>query len=166
MRDDLTSAPDHLFEANRRLRIEISERELVEEALRLSRNRLKLLNEIAFFDGDGLSVDEIVEQAQASERPSFGNDSWLDVSPSYLEAVLRGDSLVLEDASIDVVRHGALIGGSAWHVGALMGVPVRRNEKLYGLVGFAASGMRRWTDHELTVVRELAGYLSMVRRKA
>lgn len=187
MRERVQERTAELVATNRRLRTELGEHELIEESLRRSRNRLELLNEIAvgatgtptrtgvirrtveltsnYFPGATVffaQFDEHGDHQVVYITPRSGGLSapdfrWPD---ECLELLRRGDAILVHDTSRD--ERMREYRGTAR---AILSVPIRRDDDVKGLIGFAASQPQGWTEYDVETVREIAGYLSLALRE-
>jgi len=90
----------------------------------------------------------------------------LDEAPEYREALKRGEPIVIEDIAMDqmmrpLMRHYVTRGTSG-----LLEVPIRMGGRLVGLLGLGSYEPRKWTEHEITSLTEIAQFLSLALKDA
>jgi diguanylate cyclase (GGDEF)-like protein/PAS domain S-box-containing protein len=85
----------------------------------------------------------------------------LENAPGYTEAILIGEPIVVTDVWSDPLVSSL---GELWHdyeVGAILDVPVRRGGQTVGILCLDSPHPRRWSDHELATMQEVAALLAV-----
>ena len=85
----------------------------------------------------------------------------LTAAPIYLDALRSNQRVAIADISQDdgLQAVSDLILASGMH--ALFAVPLHHADRLVGLLGFAAPERHVWSEHEMTALQEVAGYLKI-----
>lgn len=90
----------------------------------------------------------------------------LNVAPEYLNAMLRSESVIVEDVATDSrltpLADAMLSGGNR----AVLDVPLQHSEQLVGLLCFDSPVPRKWSEHEIVTLREVADYLAVAIKEA
>ncbi|MFQ5675526.1 MAG: PAS domain S-box protein, partial [bacterium] len=85
----------------------------------------------------------------------------LKKAPEYLSALHRRELVIVEDVCRDSRLLPLCQELAAGKASAILDIPVQHSDKLVGLLGFASSVPRKWSDHEITTLKEVADYLSI-----
>lgn len=90
----------------------------------------------------------------------------ITASPSYLKALLEGETVSSSDVSGDdrIQPLAAEMGAGATK--ALCDVPLRHSDALVGLLCFDSPCEHTWTLHEVTTLQEVADYIGIAIREA
>ncbi len=85
----------------------------------------------------------------------------LTAAPEYLNALRVSEPVIVEDVATDSrLTHlaDAMLGGSTR---AVLDVPLQHSEQLVGLLCFDSPVPRKWSEHEIVTLREVADYLAV-----
>jgi len=93
--------------------------------------------------------------------PLAGLSADLRVAPAYLHALRAGEPVVLGDIAADPRMAPLVSAMTAGGTRAVLDVPLQHSRELVGLLCFASSVPREWSDHEVATLREVAEYLSI-----
>jgi PAS domain S-box-containing protein len=98
--------------------------------------------------------------------PLQGTTADLKLLPTYWEKIQQGEILVINDVSQDAhlsdFAEVMLVNGTH----AVLDVPLQHSDQLVGLLCFDAPTPRNWQEHEITVLTEVAQYLSLAFKDA
>ena len=164
-----------LVEANRLLHEEIRKRRKAEEFLRRAKDRLELLSAIAIAASTCPTIDDIIQRTVERSSRFFPEDqvvflhcvdSGMRVGPT----ALRGDASWTWRAGQtppwpEPGRERLLRGDRFVDDGlAVCAYPVRRGDEVFGVFCLHALGPRAWSETDVEMVREIAGFLSLMVR--
>ncbi|MDJ0838797.1 MAG: response regulator [Acidobacteriota bacterium] len=90
----------------------------------------------------------------------------LNDAPEYREMLKRGEPVVVEDISIDQMIRPLLPHYVTRGTSGLLEVPIRMGGRLIGLLGLGSYEPRKWTEHEIASISEIAQYLSLALKDA
>ncbi len=158
-------------------------------ARRQDRDRLELLVGILSFAADETPPDEIVAATAESLAELFGDVDvsyvervddggfwiryttaagepgfWDDVewSPDYVRRLEEGGPIVIEDVAqeawLDPIRDRLV----KYNVASFVDVPLLRNGIVTGALWFNCARARKWGEHEVSVLVDVAGQLAIV----
>jgi len=90
----------------------------------------------------------------------------LDDAPQYRDMLKRGEPVVVEDISIEMMLRSLLPHYVTRGTRGLLEAPVRMSGRLVGLLGLGSYEERKWTDHEISSLKELAQFLTLALKDA
>ena len=140
--------------------------EVIEGTLRRAREHFPALRmAYSTIDEEGyLTVVHSVEPPGMPQLTGLVVD--LAVAPEYLRSLRGGKPLVIEDVARDA-RLGPLAAAMlAGSTRAVLDVPLRHAECLVGLLCFDSPAPRKWSEHEIATLVELAEGLGIALRGA
>ena len=98
--------------------------------------------------------------------PITGLVASLTTAPEYLSALYRDKLVLVEDVAQDnrmaPLATAMLAGGTR----AVLDVPLEHSEQLVGLLCFDSPEPRKWSEHEIATLTEIAEYLSIAINKS
>ena len=104
----------------------------------------------------------VTHSVEPPGMPSLaGMSGNLGSAPQYLDALRRRESGIVEDVAADPRLASLAEIFSASGVRSVLDVPVQHSDKLVGLLCFDSPQPRRWSDHEIATLREVAEDLSV-----
>lgn len=117
---------------------------------------------VAYSTVDSQGVLRTLSSVEPENMPNIeGLEADLNQAPDYLRA-LRGEEPVLvsdveEDPRLEAIRHALAAGNTR----AMLDVPLTHSKELVGLLCFDAPSPRRWAEHEIALLQEIADYLTL-----
>lgn len=90
----------------------------------------------------------------------------LDEAPEYRDLLKTGKPVVVEDISIDQMMRPLLPHYVTRGTSGLLEVPIRMGGRLIGLLGLGSYEPRKWTEHEIYSLNEIAQFLSLALKDA
>ena len=90
----------------------------------------------------------------------------LTAAPDYLALLRYGGPVIIEDVARDPRLAPLAAQFEASNVRALLDVPLHLSDRLVGLLCFDAPAPRKWSEHEVATLREVAEYLAVALKNA
>ncbi len=113
---------------------------------------------------NNLRVMHSIEPSGMSHLEKTENN--LSFAPEYLDVLRKREPIMVEDVARDVRLAPLVHMLSAVGVRALLDVPLHHSEQLVGLICFDSPEPRKWNEHEITTLKEVAEYLSITIKDA
>ena len=129
----------------------------------------------AFFPGLRLAYSTVDEQGRLTflqeKEPTevqsiSGTPIDFNLVPDYLNALRRCEPIINEDTEHDDRLAPLADVLKAGSIRAMLTLPVRHSEQLAGLLCFHSSVPRKWSNHEVLILKDVAEYLAIVLKEA
>ena len=122
---------------------------------------------VAYSTIDNEGLMSVIHSVEPIGMPELSRASCeLKIAPEYLHTLRMGEPIVANDVELDARLEPLAAVLSAGSTHAVVHVPPRHSEQLVGLLCFDSSEPRRWTQHEIQTLTEVADCLAIALKEA
>ncbi len=134
-------------------------------------NTIKQLNKyfpdlkVGFSSMDNNGIFKVIHAVEMANMPQMkGFIADLKAAPDYFNTLVNGQKFIVENVGEDrrltsLISDFVKIGNQA-----ILEIPLRDSGGLIGILGFYSQRSRKWSEHEITTITEVANYLIVVIR--
>ena len=140
----------------------MSVEQVIERTLKQVSECFKTLR-VAYSTLDEQGTLTVIHAIEPPGMPSLtGLVANLTAAPDYLSALCLHKPVIVEDVAQDKRLAPLAVAMLAGGTRALLDVPLQHSEQLVGLLCFDSPEPRKWSEHEIATLTEIAEYLSIV----